>query len=233
MFFVAPRAGVAGNSLRCGMVPLYVPPHQMDNNIMDTMTETDIERLMAMIDQSDGCWFWNGPRDDNYNPVFEIDGVAHSPRDILCYDKYGITTINPCKAMENCLNPIHSILGKTREARSGLKGSEVVEILASNESVYSIAKTYKVCKVTIYNIINNVTWQHIKRNPRIKRKRKRKGEVKKVKAPQKLINTDFTGIKFDPDTGQYIASYYRKHIGESDSLEGAIAIRREHTERIS
>ncbi len=199
------------------------------------LKDAELERFMSLIDTSTGCWFWDGPRDDAYQPVFKHNGGEYSARDILYQQKHGVTDLSPCK-IGGCINPDHIQKcddKKPRKPRSGLSGSDVLEILDSIESVADIAKKYEVSVDAIYSIIKGTTWKHIPR-PRVRGKtvfRKRKLRAV-VKTHRRDIKTPVNGVTFNPDTEKYTASYYKKVIGESASLEEAAEMRAEHIRRV-
>lgn len=194
------------------------------------INEADLERLMSLVDQRGGwrghCWFWDGPRNVKYHPVWEVDGVHHSPEHILYQRLCGIPVdeAEPIKSkchVVGCINPTHKVGGARADAAK-LDGEKVQQIRASNDSSKSLAETYGVSRQTICDIWRGRCWVDVP--GRRETARARTHRRNKVVKP-KRIRVGVTGIKFDPDTGKYIASYYKKHIGESDSLEGAVALR--------
>jgi len=198
-------------------------------NISPILKDDEWDRFMSLVDQN-GCWFWNGPRDESYRPVFKHGGGEHLVRDILYQERYGVSDLIPCR-VQGCINPDHIMKcgsKKPKEPRSKLRGADVLEILASRESVSDLAKKYEVSMGTIYGIVNGVTWKHIPRSTYKTVFRKRQSKPQVVKPLQRDIKTHVNGVTFNPDTGKYTASYYKKDIGESDSLEKAATMRAEY-----
>jgi len=190
------------------------------------LDRVDLERLMASVDQSEDCWFWEGERNGDYQPVLEITGVKYHPGDLLYVDlcgplEDGEKVTNKCFTV-GCINPKHKE-GVWRAQHGKLRKGDVIRILDSGKTVRELAEEFDVCLATIYNIRSGKVWKDI--TPQHKRKRP-------VPKPprQKHIRTAFPGITFDLGTGKYIASYYRKYIGEYDSREEAVVMRVKHIE---
>lgn len=188
------------------------------------MNDLELERLMSFVDQSEDCWFWDGDRDDDYQPVFEVDGVKYHPGDILYQKLCGtFEDIESACLIPGCIRPSHKI-GGARAAASKLDGEKVLHIIESNLSSKALAEIYGVSTRTICNIWKGNSWANVpgkRESSRVRARRKTR-----VNKP-KRIKTGKSGIAFDLDTGKYIVSYYKK-IGESDSLEGAIEMRNQH-----
>lgn len=186
------------------------------------INEANLERLIAMVDQSSDCWFWDGDRDDGYQPVIEIDGINYHPEYILRQHLRGIQSRNAMSKCHvvGCINPTHKVGGARTDAAK-LDGEKVQQIRASNDSSKSLAETYGVSRQTIRDIWRGRCWVDVPGRRETARARARRRN--KVVKPKRIWVQ--SGIKFDPDTRKYIASYYKKTIGESDSLEGAVMLR--------
>lgn len=108
-------------------------------------SETDLTRLMSVIDQSD-CWFW--------------DGVTYSPEQILYQDLCGV----PIKLIKSkchvagCINPAHKIGGQNAVK---LNGEKVRQIRASNKTSKDLAKEYGVSTQTIRVIWSGKSWANV------------------------------------------------------------------------
>lgn len=191
----------------------------------------DLEAFEAMIDKSDECWFWDGPRDHGYHPVFKIDGVEHSVIHILYQDMYG--NISADKAIKSkcgirgCINPVH----KRRVGRahcSKLTDTKVKQILDSQESTKTLAEKYGVSQVNICNIWRGKSWAHLGG----KRGAARKKHLR-VKTKPLLVRTGVSTVSYNPLTKKYIPAYLKKPLGEFGSLEEAAAARKKHIEELT
>ncbi len=182
------------------------------------INETDLERLMSFVSQR-GCWFWDGTRNSKYHPIFEIDGVTYSPEHLLYQNLCGVQVqrIKSKCRVTGCINPAHKV-GGARADVAKLDGEKVQRIRASDKPSVNLAKEYGVSTQTICDIWRGKTWTNVPGRRETARSRRNK-----VAKPKRIWVQP--GIKFDPDTGKYIASYYKKTIGESDSLVGAVLMR--------
>ena len=194
------------------------------------INEADLERLMSFVEQRDPCWFWDGPRNGTYHPVFVVDGVTCCPKDILYQNLCGKPlgeTGSKCK-VAGCINPVHMV-GGPRADYAKLDGMKVRHILESDESSKKLAETYGVSTKAICDIWSGKSWVGVP-GERVNSRKRARANRERLKLKPKRIRVGAAGIMFDPDTRKYVASYYKKHIGESDSLEGAVALRAKHIE---
>lgn len=150
------------------------------------MTDKDIIRFWNKVKKTSTCWLYQGGRLNKFGyGSFWYNGATHSAHRTTWKIAYGCipnkyNILHKCD-IPNCVNPEHLFVGtladnnkdranKNRSSRgvtrptSKLRPSQVFEIrkLYSDRllSIRQLAANYGVTYNTIWQLLNNKTWQH-------------------------------------------------------------------------
>ena len=117
----------------------------------------------------------SGVSKQKYTPVHRLvaEAFIENPLGLPCVNhKDGIKTNNSISNLEWCTNEENMAHSSRhglhrygeKHGRAALSESDVVSILYKykiGNSISDIAKTFKVARPTIYNIVHRITWKHI------------------------------------------------------------------------
>jgi hypothetical protein len=150
------------------------------------MNERAIARFWSKVAKGDGCWEWQGGRNDAgygiFYPTSDNRSLAHRVCWEICNGEIpeGLCVLHRCDNPP-CCNPAHHFLGtkgennadkiaKGRQARgeqvggSALTESDVLrarQLSASGMSTRRIATLFAVDGVTIHQAVTGRSWAHV------------------------------------------------------------------------
>lgn len=151
------------------------------NTPIPTLSESDLTRFWSKVDKSGECWLWMAYLNwDGYGQSY-IDRIpfkAHRISYAIANGDPGELNVNHTCDTPACVNPAHLWAGtqqegmddkvaKDRQDKGETHGSaklteeQVREILASDESQYTLANRYGVAHNTIWSIKCGRTWKHL------------------------------------------------------------------------
>ena len=143
--------------------------------LIPQLSESDLARFWAKVDQSDDCWLWTGCVDKEGYGRFRIGSpTTYSTHRV----SYAIAKGEPgqksvCHSCDNprCVNPEHLWIGvqldniRDRDEKNRcckmLTIEQVREILASREIYRRLGNRYGVSSVTICDIKTGRTWNRV------------------------------------------------------------------------
>lgn len=145
------------------------------------MKLTIAERFWSKVEKSDGCWIWKGAITQGYGRFWVADQrrlvAAHRISYEFAFGKFDAALL-VCHTCDNprCVRPDHLFLGTHEEnmhdmvlkgrnsnQRGRLTAGQVVELLASNETVTALALRFGVGRPTIYKIRSGKIWKSVPR----------------------------------------------------------------------
>ena len=149
------------------------------------MDEKTLERFFAQVEKTESCWLWTGHTKNGYGG-FQYDGkpqrahrlsyihfkgaipagleICHAPSPI-CHNR---ACVNPdhLRADTRSGNAADRVLDGTdargeKNAKSKLTEAQILEIRASDERQWALAKRYDVSQSRISSIICRKNWKHL------------------------------------------------------------------------
>lgn len=148
-------------------------------------------RFWSKVKKTDACWLWEAStttrgygqisRDSDGNMI-----KAHRASYIMAYGEIseGLQVCHSCD-IPTCVRPDHLFLGtcadnlkdrnnKNRQAKGEVLGSSKLKEKDINtiretyslgsKTMQEIALDYGVCNATVWNVINNKTWKHVRKH---------------------------------------------------------------------
>ena len=145
------------------------------------MIANNIENILANYTEVNGCWVWNGHKDEKKYPLVSFRGKPWRVHRLVAHcEGLNITGRLVCHRCDNppCINPKHLFVGTSKDNvadcirkmrhqhgedhwKTKLLEDDVVYMRSSGKSVRVLMKEFDMSQTGIESILNRKTWSHV------------------------------------------------------------------------